>query len=450
MAQDEFDVVVMGMGPGGEDVAERLAEAGLSVAGVEAELVGGECPYWGCIPSKMMVRASDLLAEGRRIPGIAGDSTISPDWSWVARRIRDEATDDWNDKKAADRFTGKGGHLVRGWGRITAPGEVTVGDRVLKARRGIVIGTGSQPSLPPIEGLAGTPYWTNRQAMEADTLPASLVVVGGGAIGCEIAQVFARFGVRVTVLEAAGRLVAIEEPEACDLLAGVFAADDIEVRLNARVERVSHDGQGFTVHLGDGERALGERLLIATGRRSDLVALGVGAVGLDESARTIATDGRMRAAEGVWAIGDVTGRGAFTHMSMYQADIVVRDLLGEHVFEAEYHAVPRVTFTDPEIGAVGLTEAQARERGLPVRTASTPIPASARGWIHKAGNHGFIKLVASEDVLVGATSAGPAGGEVLSMLTLAVHDRVTIDRLRQMIYAYPTFHRAVHEAVKQL
>jgi pyruvate/2-oxoglutarate dehydrogenase complex dihydrolipoamide dehydrogenase (E3) component len=191
---------------------------------------------------------------------------------------------------------------------------------------------------------------------------------------------------------------------------------------------------------------------VATGRRVDLKGLGVAAVGLDDTARTIPVDSRLRAAPGVWAIGDVTGHGAFTHMSMYQARIVCADLLGQPVHEAEYQAVPRVTFTDPEIGSVGLSEAQAREQGLSVRTALSQLPASARGWIHKAGNDGFIKLVADTDrgVLVGATSVGPAGGEVLSMLTLAVHAGIPVRRLSEMIYAYPTFHRAVSEAVEQL
>jgi pyruvate/2-oxoglutarate dehydrogenase complex dihydrolipoamide dehydrogenase (E3) component len=186
VAPHEVDVVVLGMGPGGEDAAERLAAAGLSVAGVEARLVGGECPYWGCVPSKMMVRAADLLAEGRRIPGLAGRSQIYPDWVPVAQRVREEATDNWDDKVAVDRFTGKGGILFRGHGTITAPGEVTVGGDVLRARRAIIINTGTYPFVPPIEGLAGTPYWTNREAIEATEVPRSLVVLGGGTIGAEL------------------------------------------------------------------------------------------------------------------------------------------------------------------------------------------------------------------------------------------------------------------------
>ena len=452
MTLREVDVVVLGMGPGGEDAAERLAAAGLSVAGVEARLVGGECPYWGCIPSKMMIRAADLLAEGRRIPGLAGTSQVHPDWAPVAQRIREEATDSWDDKVAVDRFTGKGGTLFRGHGRITAPGEVTVGGDVLRARRAIVINTGTQPFVPPIAGLAGTPYWTNREAIETSEVPASLLVLGGGAIGAELSQVFARFGSRVTVIEETGRLLPAEEPEAGALLADVFGREGIDVRTGTTARAARHDGTAFTVALSGGTEVTGDALLVATGRRADLAGIGAGTVGVDESARAIPVDDHLRVAPGVWAIGDITGHGAFTHMSMYQGNIVVHDILGEEVSPAEYHAVPRVTFTDPEIGSVGLREAQAQARGMDVRTSSYPIPRSTRGWIHKAGNDGFIKLVADagQGILVGATSAGPAGGEVLSMLTLAIHARVPVRRLREMIYAYPTFHRAIEAALQEL
>jgi pyruvate/2-oxoglutarate dehydrogenase complex dihydrolipoamide dehydrogenase (E3) component len=216
-------------------------------------------------------------------------------------------------------------------------------------------------------------------------------------------------------------------------------------------ERVSHNGTRFTAHLGVSAHTA-DRLLVATGRRADLAALGVGAIGLDASARFIPTDGRMRAADGVWAIGDVTGHGGYTHMSMYQADIAVRDILGTGGESADYRAVPRVTFTDPEIGGVGLTEAQARSAGLAVRTGLAQVPYSARGWIHKAGNDGFIKVIedANRSVLVGATSAGPWGGEVLSALQVAIRAEVPVATLRNMPYAYPTFHRAIEDALRAL
>ncbi len=458
MSAEEADIVVIGMGPGGEDVAERLAEAGLSVVGVEGRLVGGECPYWGCIPSKMMIRAANLLAEGRRIPGMAGAAQVTPDWAPVAQRIRKEATDNWDDKVAVDRFVAKGGRFARGHGRITAPGEVTVSGpdgqgppRVFRARRGIVLNTGTDPAIPPIDGLVGTPYWTNREAIETEQVPESLIVLGGGAIGAELGQVFARFGAAVTVVEAQPRLLPMDEPEAGELLGQVFTAGGIAVRTGAGARCVSHDGTRFSVDVG-GQASTAERLLVATGRRSNLAALGIGALGLDESARTISVDDRMHAADGVWAIGDVTGKGAFTHISMYQADIVVREIVGKPGPAADYRAVPRVTFTDPEIGSVGLTEAAAREQGLRVRTGFTRVPESARGWIHKAGDDGFIKIVedAERAVLIGATSAGPAGGEVLSALVVAIHAEVPVSRLRSMIYAYPTFHRAIEDALCDL
>jgi pyruvate/2-oxoglutarate dehydrogenase complex dihydrolipoamide dehydrogenase (E3) component len=457
MGEREVDVVVIGMGPGGEDAAGQLAEAGLAVAGVEASLVGGECPYWGCVPTKMMIRAADLLAEGRRIPGMSGASTVRPDWTPVARRIRDEATDDWDDRVAADRFTGKGGLLLRGHGKIIAPGRVEVAGDVLRARRAIVIATGTAPVIPPIPGLADTPYWTNHEAVETEHVPESLIVVGGGAVGAELAQVYSRFGARVTVVEASGRLLPAEEPEAGALLAEVFGREGIGVRTGARAQRVDYDAgpgdrAGFTVALAGGAEVTGSRLLVAVGRHASLAAVGTGNVGIDEAQRAVPVDDHMRAAPGVWAIGDVVGHGNFTHLSYYHARIVVADILGREHHPAEYHAVPRVTFTDPEIGSVGLTEAQAREQGLEVRTGVTPVPASARGWIHKAGNDGFIKLVedAGRSVLAGATSAGPWGGEVLSLLTLAVHARVPTQRLREMIYAYPAFHRAVEDALRAL
>lgn len=449
---EQADVVVLGMGPGGEEVAGSLAEAGLDVIGIEKQLVGGECPYWGCVPSKMMIRAANLLAEARRIPGMAGDATVRPDYAPVARRIREEATDTWDDRVAVERFVGKGGRFVRDAGRVSGPRSVDVDGRTITARRALVIATGTTAAIPPIPGLDATPYWTNRDAIEAEQPPASLVVLGGGAVGVELGQVFARFGTRVTVVEALDRLLPLEEPEAGVLIADTLREEGVAVHAGVSAASVTHDGNGFMVTLADGTRLDAERLLVATGRRADLRALGVAAAGLDESARWIAVDDCLRAGDGVWAVGEVTGKGAFTHVAMYQAGIAVADILGQPTAAADYRALPRVTFTDPEVGSVGLTEQAARERGIAVRTGTAQVPRSARGWIHKAGNAGFIKLVedSSRGVLVGATSVGPVGGEVLSILVLAVHAEVPVATLRRMIYAYPTFHRGVEDALRDL
>jgi len=449
---ERADAVVIGMGVGGEEVAGRLAEAGLDVVGVEQELVGGECPYWGCVPSKMAIRAANLLAEARRVRGMAGDAAVSPDWAPVARRIRDEATDDWDDGVAVERFEAKGGRFVRGRGRILAPGRVLVGEREIEVRRAVVVATGTRPSIPPVPGLADIPYWTNRQALEAKELPSSLVVLGGGAVGAELAQAFARFGVRVSVVEVAPRLLPLEEPEAGELVAQVLADEGIDVRVGVRAAEVRRDGFRYAVGLADGGVLAGEQVLVATGRRVDAQAVGLDAVGVPADAAAVAVDGHLRVADGVWAVGDVTGHGAFTHVAIHQARIAAADILGQAHEPADYRAVPRVTFTDPEVGAVGLTEAQAAAAGIAVRVGRASVASSARGWIHKAGNEGVVKLVADAGagLLVGATSAGPAGGEVLGMLALAVHARVPIARMRDMIYAYPTFHRAVEDALGDL
>lgn len=446
------DVVVLGMGPGGEDVAGNLAEAGLSVVGIDAGLVGGECPYWGCIPSKMMIRAAHTLAEARRVPGLAGTSSVTADWTPVAARIRAEATDDWDDTVAVDRFVDKGGTFVRGRGRLVAADLVDVDGHRYRATRAVVVATGTTAGVPPIPGLAETPFWTNHQAIEAAELPSSIIVLGGGAVGSELAQVYARFGIDVTIVEAQDRLLPLEEPDAGHLLADVFGSEGIEVVTGTAATRVTYDGK-FQVELAGGRELAAEQLLVATGRHIDLDGIGADVLGVDTgTARALPVDEHLRVTDGVWAVGDVTGRGAFTHVATYQSKIAVADILGRPHSPADYAALPRVTFTDPEVGAVGLTEQAARDAGIDVAIGRTEVPSTARGWLHKAGNEGFIQLVADRQrgVLVGATSMGPNGGEVLGLLTLAVHARVPLEELRTMIYAYPTFHRGVEDALRSL
>ncbi|MDP3208614.1 MAG: NAD(P)/FAD-dependent oxidoreductase [Rhodoglobus sp.] len=448
---EKVDVVVIGMGPGGEAAATELAKAGLSVVGIESRLVGGECPYYGCIPTKMMVRAANALAEAGRVSGLAGEVDITKDFAPVAKRIRDEATDNWNDQVAVDRFEKAGGRFIRGKATVTGPKAVRVGDVELEARKAIVLNTGTEPAVPPIPGLEGTPFWTNREAVAVTEAPSSLIVLGGGPIGLEMAQAFARFGTKVQVLEALERLMPLEEPESSQLIADVLASEGLVINTQTAARSVSYESNTFTVS-SDDKTFTADHLLVATGRRSDFAGLGLAAVGVDTTQRTLDTDANLQISDGVYAIGDITGKGAFTHISMYQARIVANHILGKQGPAAEYHAVPRVTFTDPEVGSVGITEQQALEQGVSVGVSISQIPDSSRGWLHKAGNEGLIKLVADTDrgILVGATSVGPAGGEVLSMLTLAIHERTPVNRLREMIYAYPTFHRAIEDALGRL
>jgi pyruvate/2-oxoglutarate dehydrogenase complex dihydrolipoamide dehydrogenase (E3) component len=448
----QAEVVVLGLGPGGEHVAGTLAERGLDVVGIDRLLVGGECPYWGCIPSKMMIRAANALAEAKRVDEVAGYATITPDWSKVAKRIRDEATDDWDDRVAVERFEGKGGRFVRGDGKLVGKDSVQVDDTVYRASRAVVVASGTRAFIPPVPGLEGTPFWTNREIIEAKELPESLITLGGGAISAELAQVFARFGTRVTIVEGRPRLIGLEEPESSVLIRKVFEREGIAVRTDVKAQKVEYADERFTVTLSEGEPVTAERLLVATGRVVDLASIGAGALGIDESEKSLPVDGHMRVRPGVWGVGDVTGKGAFTHVAMYQARIAIADILGEPHVPADYRALPRVTFTDPEIGSVGLTHAAATAQGILARDAYAELPSSSRGFIHGPGNDGFIKLVEDADrgVLVGATTAGPAGGEMLGLLTLAVHEQIPVDRLRTMIWPYPTFHRAIESALDDL
>jgi len=442
MAPHHTDVIVIGLGPAGESVGGQLAEAGLSVVGIEASLVGGECPYWGCVPSKMMIRAANSLAEAGRVDGLAGMAAVTPDWGPIAKRIRDEATDTWDDTVAVDRFVGKGGTFVRGRGVITGPNTVEVNGEAYVASRGIVVATGTLAAVPP----------TNHEIIETEVLPRSLIVLGGGAIGAELGQAVSRFGVKVSVIEGDKRLLPRNEPEVSDVLAEVFAAEGIDVHIGQFASSVSHDNEGFTVTLHDGTEVSGEKLLIATGRHTFLKELGVASLGVDDARMFLHTDENMQVQDGLWAVGDIAGEGMYTHLGLRQANIAVGTILGNPTEPLNLAALSAVTFTDPEVGTVGMTEAEARHTGLNIRTAFKVVGHTARGWLHKAGNEGFIKLVADTDrnVLVGATSVGPHGGEVLGLLALAVHAAIPISTLRSMIYAYPTFHMGIEDALKEL
>jgi pyruvate/2-oxoglutarate dehydrogenase complex dihydrolipoamide dehydrogenase (E3) component len=464
---NSFDVIVLGLGPGGEDVAQALAGAGWSVLGIDAHLVGGECPYYGCIPSKMMVRGAEVLAEARRVHALAGEAVVTPAFAPVGQRIRSEATDNWDDRVAVERLEGAGASFVRGAARLAGRGvdgllQVQVDGSTYRGAR-VVVATGTAPAIPPIDGLrelrarSTDLVWTNREAVQATEAPASMMVLGGGTIGCELAQAFARFGTRVTMIEPAARLVEREEPEASRVLTEVFEREGIAVHCGVTPARAAAGGDGVEVTLDDGTVHTAAVVLVAAGRVPNL-DIGLDSVGLDPSARSLTVDEHMRVTSdgepvgGLYAIGDIAGHGAFTHLAVWQSRVLTAHLLEQDEPFGGYHALAWATFTDPEIGRVGMTVQQAREAGLQVRTGTAQISSNTRGWIHGPGNDGFVEVVedAGSGTLVGATVVSPAGGEIIAVLTLAVHARVPVRTLLSMHYVFPTLHRAVLEALRAI
>ncbi|HUG32795.1 MAG TPA: NAD(P)/FAD-dependent oxidoreductase [Acidimicrobiia bacterium] len=449
MTSETCEVIVLGMGTSGEDAALRLAKAGVDVIGIEGNLIGGECPYWACLPSKSMIRSANLVTEARRADGLIGSVSVETDWSTVAARIRSEITGGWNDDGGVERFEAKGGRFRRGWAKVTGPHQVELDGTQVGASRGILVATGSKPMIPPIPGLAEVRYWTNREAIEVEELPDTLVILGGGPVGCELGQVFARFGVAVTIVEGEDRLLRSEEPEASQLLAAALIEDGVDLRLGVRAESATEDGNSISLRLDDGTSVEAERLLVATGRRADADSLGVTAAGARTERGFVAVDDYMRAAEGLWAIGDVTGKGLLTQVAEYQGMIAVEDILGGEPERADYSALPRAVFTDPEVGGVGMTEAEARAAGHDVTVTVKDVGATFRGWLHRTGNSGLIKLVVdrAEGRLLGASIVGPRATDVLGFVALAVQERIPLQNLVNMIYAFPTFYGGVGETL---
>ena len=322
-----------------------------------------------------------------------------------------------------------------------------VDGETVQARIGILVATGSSPFIPPIPGLADVRYWTNHDAVEIEELPESLAILGGGPVGCELGQVFARFGVDVTIIEGADRILAHGEPEASAAIAEALEHDGVSIITGSHASQVSSDGRGVRVTLDSGEELEAERLLVATGRRADAEASGVTTAGAAVDRGFVEVDGRMRAADGLWAIGDVTGKGLLTQVAEYQGRIAVEDILGGDPEPADYSVNPLVTFTDPEVGSVGLTEEQAIADGHEVTVVVKDLQRTFRGWLHRTGNSGLIKLVAVDGRLVGATLVGPRAGDVLGVLALAIKEQTPVERLVDSIYAFPTFYGGIGEAL---
>jgi dihydrolipoamide dehydrogenase len=455
---ESFDVVVLGAGSAGETLSTELARKGRRVALVEALRVGGECPYVACMPSKSLLRSAQARAEAKQLVVLAGASEqpgLDDDRRAYRRAVerRDEIAEHRDDSGAADGVQEAGVVLVRGRGRIVREGVVQVEGREL-GYRDLVLATGSEPVRPGIPGLDAVPTWTSDEALSAQERPASLLVMGGGAVGCELAQAHVRFGVRTTLVESGPQVAGKEEASIAALLAQALRGDGIDLRLGTTVERAALTGDGLAeLHLSDGTTVQAERVLVAVGRTPTTQDLGLDVLGIEpDDDGAVAVDERCRVLgqRRVWAVGDVTGVAPYTHAANYQARVVAANLLGADAV-ADLRAIPRAVYTDPTVASVGMAEEQAREQGVDAITAVMDLGEVARTSTEGAGG-GRLVLTAdrAKGVLVGAAAIGPRADEWLSEATLAIRAQVPLAVLADVVHAFPTFGEAYEPPLREL
>jgi pyruvate/2-oxoglutarate dehydrogenase complex dihydrolipoamide dehydrogenase (E3) component len=438
-------VVVLGAGSSGEHFvgALRRRDQDVEIVVVERELAGGECSYYACLPTKTLLRPTEAYAAARLAPGAAeaikGEIDVERVLWW-----RDQVTDGRDDSWHAGWLEEQRAELVRGEARIVREGAVAVGDREIEFDE-LVVATGSTSAIPPVPGLGEVQYWTNRDAIWASRIPASLVVLGGGPVGVELAQFFRRMGSEVTIVERNGHLLARVDREAGELLAERLDDDGIRLAIGVEVEQVEAIEGGVRLLLATGAEVGVERVLVATGRTPNVFDLGLESIGVQISARGVTVDDRMRAGESVWAIGDAAGVGLLTHLGKYQARVAAANLAGGDA-RADYRAIPAAVFTDPQVASVGTTS------GDGVVTARYEIVGGRLSTYERPRRPGLVKLAAdrSRRVLVGAVAVGPEAGEWLGQLTLAVRAEVPVDGLLDTIQPYPTFSEAIFNALLEL
>jgi pyruvate/2-oxoglutarate dehydrogenase complex dihydrolipoamide dehydrogenase (E3) component len=443
MAEREFDAIVVGAGPAGEVCAGRIAGGGLEVAIVEDRLIGGECSYYACMPSKALLRPAELLIEVGRVPGASQAVTGQLDTAAALAR-RDEVIHDLDDASQVPWLEDKGIAVVRGQGRLDGERRVRVGDDTLAARRAVVIATGSIAAMPPIDGLADAKPWGNREATTSKRAPERLVVLGGGFVGVELAQAWRTLGSDVSLIEAEERLLSPEEPFAGEQVANGLREIGVEVRTGAKASAVSADGGEVSLKLEGGDSVSGDELLVAVGRKPNTDEIGLETVDVEPGDRGfLGVDDQLRVGDSEWlyAIGDTNGRALLTHMGKYQARIAGDHILGKEVAATADHAeVPRVVFTEPQVAAVGRTLAAAQEAGINARAVDVPTARTAGASFTGRNAPGTTRLVVDEDrgVLVGATFVGPETADFVHAATIAVVGEVPLERLWHAVPSFPT------------